>query len=530
MPDASFDAVIIGAGHNGMALGCYLAKSGWSVGIFEKRHEEGGGLCTEELTRPGFLHNVHSNYHTLVGVSPVYEDLKLFEHGLKYVHPPVQMGSVFADGTALTIHTDMNKTYESMARFSQKDADTWMRLYEEVKGFLDLLVGTLMFAPPITLNEITNALTVWGIEDKSEFLRARLRSMTINDFLSQHFENEKIKTMLAFHAAVCAYSTDVAGLAISFPLLAGKIDNWQCCIGGSHKLAHALWWTLLADSGVVHPAAPVEKILTAGGRAVGVQLLDGSEIEAKKLVASNVDVEQTFLKFLDGEIRDQDFLDRVKTCKHKDWSLFSVHLAMHEPPHYTAAAFDPDVDQAWVMNVGYESLEQLSADFASVRKGELTEPRLNCAVNSLFDPTDAPAGKYTGLIRQFAPFSVNGSEEEWEQVKREYAERCIEKWRAYAPNLGDDAIIEFAPYTPKEIADRLVNMVRGDWMLGEISPDNLLSERPFPALSQYRTPIKGLYMCGSTQHPHGYITFAPAYNALQVIADDYNLETWWKRI
>ncbi|RJP68046.1 MAG: NAD(P)/FAD-dependent oxidoreductase [Candidatus Abyssobacteria bacterium SURF_17] len=530
MADATFDAVIIGAGHNGLALGCYLAKSGWSVGIFEKRHEEGGGLCTEELTRPGFLHNVHSNYHTLVGVSPVYDDLNLFAHGLKYVHPPVQMGSVFSDGTALTIHKDMSKTYAAMARFSQKDADTWMRLYEEVKGFLDLLVGTLMFAPPINLNEITNALTVWGVEDKSEFLRARLRSMTINDFLNQHFENEKIKTMLAFHAAVCAYSNDVRGLAISFPLLAGKIDNWQCCIGGSHKLAHALWWTLLADGGVVYPASPVVKILTKNERAVGVKLQDGTEVEARKLVASNVDVEQTFLRFLDGDIRNKLFVDNVKDCKHKDWTLFSVHLAMNEPPQYLAADFDPDINQAWVMNAGYETLADLNDDFTRIRRGELVDPKLNCAVNSLFDPTDAPPGKYTGLLRQFAPFQLNGSEDEWDRVKVEYSERCIRKWREYAPNLDEDAIIAYAPYTPKEISDRLVNMVRGDWMLGDISPDNLLSERPFRALSQYRTPVKALYMCGSTQHPHGYITFAPAYNALQVIADDYGIDKWWKRV
>ena len=530
MADASFDAVIIGAGHNGLALGCYLAKCGWSVGIFERRYEEGGGLCTEELTRPGFLHNVHSNYHTLVGVSPVYEDLKLFDQGLQYAHPPVQMGSVFADGTALTIHRDMNKTHASMARFSQKDADTWIRLHEEVQGYLDLLVGTLMFAPPVELNDITRALAVWGIEDKSEFLRARLRTLSINDFLNEHFENDKIKAMLAFHATVCAYSNDVRGLAISFPLLAGKIDNWQCCLGGSHKLAHVLWWTLLADGGVVFPAAPVETILTRDGRAVGVRLQDGSEIDARRLVASNVDLEQTFLRFLDGQIADEAFLGNVRTCQHQDWSLFSVHLAMNEAPQYSAADFDPDVNQAWVMNVGYESLADLNDHLARVRRNELPDPKLNCAVNSLFDPTDAPPGKFTGLIRQIAPFRVNGSAEAWDQLKGDYAARCIEKWRTYAPNLNDSAIIEAAPYTPKEISDRLVNMVGGDWMLGEVAPDNLLADRPFSALSQYRTPVKGLYLCGSTQHPHGYITFAPAYNALQVIAEDYGLEKWWKRV
>lgn len=138
MPDATYDAIIIGAGHNGMALGAYLARSGWDVAIFEKRGEEGGGLCTEEITRPGFLHNVHCNYHTLVGVCPVYDDLELTSHGLRYVRPPVQMGSIFSDGTALTVHTDLDKTCASIARFSEKDAETFRQLYEESKGYLDM--------------------------------------------------------------------------------------------------------------------------------------------------------------------------------------------------------------------------------------------------------------------------------------------------------------------------------------------------------------------------------------------------------
>jgi len=116
MPAATFDAIIVGAGHNGLALAAYLAKAGWSVWVFEGRTEEGAGLCTEELTRPGFLHNVQANYHTLVGICPVYDDLELTSrHGLRYVQPPVQMASLFKDGTALVVHTDLDKTCESIA-------------------------------------------------------------------------------------------------------------------------------------------------------------------------------------------------------------------------------------------------------------------------------------------------------------------------------------------------------------------------------------------------------------------------------
>lgn len=529
MADATFDAVIIGAGHNGMALGTYLARAGWEVAIFEKRGEEGGGLCTEELTRPGFLHNVHANYHTLVGVCPVYEHLELEKHGLRYVRPPVQMGSVFSDGTALTVHTDLDKTCASIARFSQKDAETFRRLYEETKGYMDLILLTLMYSPPISMRDITKALVAWGVEEKAEFLSVHLRRMSINDFLDQHFENEKVKAHLAFHAALAGYSTDRRGLAVSFPLLVGKIDNWHVCIGGSHALAHALWEAFAHAGGRVFLKHGVAQILVEDGKAVGVKLEDGSVVRARHLVASSISLEQTFLQMIERERLSGSFIQEVERYPHMDWSFFSVHLAMSRAPQYRAADFDPDINQAWVINLGYDSPAQINQHWQDVRAGRLPDPRPNCAVNSLFDPTDAPDGYYTGLMRQFAPYSLaSGGPEAWEEMAEGYGRRCIEKWQEAAPNLKDGAILEWATYTPLDISRRIPNMVQGDWMSGLIDLDNMLDQRPFPELSQYRTPIGNLYMCGATQHPHGFVTFAPAYNALQIIAEDYGLERWWR--
>jgi phytoene dehydrogenase-like protein len=529
MSDATFDAVIIGAGHNGLALGTYLAKSGLDVAIFEKRAEEGGGLCTEELTRPGFLHNVHCNYHTLVGVSPVYRDLGLHEHGLRYVQPAVQMASVFSDDTALTVHTDLEKTCASIARFSQKDADTFRRLIEETKGYLDLILTTLMFSPPLSMNDITKALVAWGVEDKAEFLSVHLRRLSINQFLDQHFENDKVKAHLAFHASLAGYSTDRKGLATSFPLLVGKIDNWHVCVGGSHALAHALWETFGQAGGRVFLQHGVDRILVEDGKAVGLQLEDGSSVRARQLVASSINIEQTFLKMLDRSLLSDGFVEAVETTPHMDWSYFSVHLAMTRSPQYRAAEFDPDVDQAWVVNVGYDSPEAINQHWKAVRAGKLPDACPNAAVNSLFDPTDAPEGQYTGLLRHFAPYSLSpGGPEAWDQMAKDFAVRCIEKWQEAAPNLKDGAILDWATYTPLDIAQRIPNMVQGDWMGGLIDLKNMLDDRPFAELSQYQTPVKDLYMCGATQHPHGFITFAPAYNALQVIADDYALERWWR--
>ncbi len=532
MFDEEFDAIVIGAGHNGMALAGYLARSGWSVAVLERRTEEGGGLCTEELTEPNFLHNLHSNYHSLVGLSPVYDDLELEANGVDYAHPDVQMGSIFSDGTAITVHRDMEKTHRSFARFSQKDADTWLRLWEEVGGYMDLLVRTLMYAPPIALNDLTRALASWGVEEKSEFLSARLRSMSVAEFLDKHFENDRIKAMLAFHAAVCAYQPHVKGLAVTLPVLLGKISNWQLCKGGSHRLAHTLMRVIVKHGGRVYPQVPVEEIVVEGGRAVGVRVPDGF-VRAKKLVASSIDVNQTFETLLQPKHVPAKTLEGVAGVEYQDATLFNVHAALNGLPRYKAAEFDPDIDRAWILNVGFESLEDFRQEFDCVRSGRLPEvPRLNVAVNSLYDPTDAPAGKATGLIRVFAPHAlVDGGAEAWDERGREYGERCVERWASVCANWDDDALMRrFAVETPFDISRKMINYRFGDWMVGRIHPSNLLEHRPTEELAQYRTPVEGLYLCGASQHPHGYITFAPGYNCLGVIAEDHGLDKWWEEI
>ena len=405
MAKDTYDAIIIGAGHNGLTLGSYLARSGLEVLVLERRHEEGGGLCSEEVTQAGFVHNIHANYHTFVDMAPPVNDLDVRGHGIEYVRPDVQMASIFDDGTAITIHTDMEKTVASMARFNEEDAETFRRLHSEAHGFVDLLLGTLMYQPPLNVKELTKALGTFGVEDRSEFLSVKLRRESIDQFLNRHFKDDRIKAHLAFHGAVCSYTNDVKGLAIGYPLLIGKIDNWHLCLGGSHRLAHALWRDLAQHGGVMWSDAEVTNILVDGTRAVGVRMADGTEMHARKLVASTVSVEQTFLEFLDPKDVPEQLAHNVKTkIQHKDWSLFSVHLAMNTFPEYVAAEFDPDVNRAWVVNLGIDSPERLNQDWARLRRGELVEPQPNAAVNSIYDPTDAPPGCTTGLLRQFAPF------------------------------------------------------------------------------------------------------------------------------
>ncbi len=153
---------------------------------------------------------------------------------------------------------------------------------------------------------------------------------------------------------------------------------------------------------------------------------------------------------------------------------------------------------------------------------------MNVAVNSLYDPTDAPEGKATGLIRVFAPYALADSPPEaWDQRKAEYAERCIERWSSVCTKLE---VRRWAAESPLDLSRRMINYRFGDWMVGRIHPDNLLEHRPTDELADYRTPIKGLYMCGASQHPHGYITFAPGYNCAGVVADDFGFDKWWQQV
>jgi len=237
-------------------------------------------------------------------------------------------------------------------------------------------------------------------------------------------------------------------------------------------------------------------------------------------------------KFTCSEPGQQQIKDDVDRYRYQDGTLYSVHLALRRIPRYKAAAFDPDINRAWVLNLGYETLEDFNRDWADIRQGKAPEnPRLNVAVNSMFDPTDAPEGKATGLIRVFAPYRLGSAGSGgWESFKQVYMHRCIRRWQAYCEDFSDVDILEARPYTPLDISQKLTNMVEGDWMVGRIAEDNLLANRPSQSLSQYRTPVKGLYLCGSCTHPHGFITFGPGYNALQAIADDYDLEKWWIEI
>ena len=522
-----YDAIIIGGGHNGLILGNYLAKAGLKTLILERRLEIGGGLSTEEVTIPGFLHNLHSHFHDTINIMPCYKDLELEKFNARYYRPPVSAGIALKNGQAITMHADLEKTCASIARVSRKDARAYREMADNYGEFMESVVLPALFTQPQP--PASQATVLQGSPEGLDFLR--MGKLSPKDVADEYFENEHVKALILHQLPVPrGIVPDYHGLGTVIPLTVAQIEHSQLCIGGSHVLAHALWRAFFANGGMALGFHHVTRILVENGEARGVETLSGERFKANQLVASAVDLKQTFLELVGEENLEGEFLKKIKNFKLDEFSLFGVHLALNGPPVHTAAQFDPDVDMAFKLNIGLETPEDYQVLWSEIRSGKLPEHfGLYCSVPSLFDSNQAPKGKHAALIWQPVPYDLkDGGPEKWDEVKEEYMEACIAKWREYAPNLTDDNILGKFALSPLDIERKLYNMKSGGVFMGRMIQGQLEYFRPLPELAQFRTPVKNLYLCGSCCHPGGGIIGAPGFIAASVIAEDYNLNKWWE--
>ena len=518
----TYDVVIIGAGHNGLSLGCYLANAGLEVGVLERRVEFGGGLSTEEVTVPGFYHNLHSNFHGAMPFFPPYQDFDLESKGVTYFHPPANIGMPLRDGRALVLYVDELRSYEEIARFSRKDAEAWMELRGQIISHIEDIIG-VGFSPPVAAPELEDFL----IEELRGWFGQDVGNMSAVELVKSRFENPHVQALILFHMAVGGWDIRLPRLAILGLGFLGYITNWQLCRGGSHHLAHVLGTVLLSEGGELREHCHVAKIMLDDGKAVGVITADGTKIRARQAVVSTVDPEQTFLNMLSPADLPDGLAEKVEGIEYGHGDvLFGAHVAMKEPPKYSAAAFNPDINQTFNVNIGYETPEDLIEHYEEIDRDELPKtPRLEVGVNTLFDPSQAPKGMHTAVLWQFVPYEPGGSgPEAWDKLKGEYAERCVQAWREYAPNLTPDKILGVYGYTPYDITQKLINMRKGGFHCAAVTEDQAVFRRPIPELGEMRTPIPGLYVGGASAHPHGGIIAAPAYNCFQVLAKDLGIQ------
>ena len=526
-----YDGIMIGGGHNAMICCGYLAKAGLKMLLLERHLELGGGLDSHE-TQAGFWHNVHSNNHRGVCDLMWYKQLELAELGQEYVRLPVSVAMLLRDHRAILWYAnEPEKTAASIGRISAKDGKSFLEVNKKYGNMAREIFALEQFSPPMPFEKKK------AIFEQSEVGRQYLewQPYSINEVFSKFFENDAVRAMFVYLSIIRGFETDSPCLGFIAPAAVASGVHTQMAKNTTHSLAHTLHKMLIKNGAEVIEGQAVTKILMEDGRAMGVQINDGREFRARKFVASGINPNQTFLDMVGREHLDPGFVKTVEGFKYSNTTpLFTLHLALNESLYWKAAEYDPDVDKAWYMIAGVDGMSDIIDVYKDCADRRVARTlALLGGLPSQHDPIQAPPGKCTAFFWQPTPGNLSeeeGGPEHWDQVRDEFTERCVKHLAHYAKNLTPENIIEQFGQTPLDIERHLPNMVGGDIQVGELNGDQILDKRPFPECSQYRTPVKGLYLCGASTHPSGNITGAPGYNAAGVICRDLGMDPWWNPV
>ncbi|HEX2088629.1 MAG TPA: NAD(P)/FAD-dependent oxidoreductase [Actinomycetota bacterium] len=524
------DVIVVGGGHNGLTCACYLAKAGKRVLVLEARDVVGGGCATKEVAAPGFRHNFHSNFHGIIHMGPVYQDLELERYGATYVWPENQFAHVFPDGKALVCSRDLDQTVANIARFSKRDANTFRDVALQYREVLEQGMIPAMFSAPQAPSK-----DIAPLEESTEGL-GMLRHFfsSPNHVARDLFETPEVQTWIGFWVAQLAGTGDVFGLGANYPvMIAGSMQpyGWAICVGGSNNLAQAMAKFLTDHGGEIRLDAPVRRIEVSGGAATAIELNDGERLAVgEATVVSNLDPRHTFLELVGESELPASFAPAVKRWRYDVMSMFCVYLALDAPVRWKAAEWDPAVERCFAVSL-CESLDVLDDNASDCRLGiPPRQPGLFTVHPSLFDSSLAPEGKEACFCEQIAPYDLReGGPEAWEKEKWEYAEVVLDRWRPYlASGLEPEAVVGRYVSSPIDIERIMPSMKHGDWNHGEMSQDQLGIFRPFHEYPPYRTAFENVYMCGASTHPGGSIGGACGYNAANAIAEDRAISKWWK--
>jgi phytoene dehydrogenase-like protein len=517
-----YDSIIIGAGHNGLILQAYLGKAGLKTLCIERRHVAGGGLSTlEDPRHPGFLHNTHAFFQRAITAMPWYADLELERHGARYIEPELNVALLTRDGGALEWWTDIDRTVASFAEFSRRDADTLCRWQHEFVPILrDILIPESRTVP-VPPEERRAAL------ERSPAGRRLLAVSALSplEFVSQEFEHPTVKAGLLFFNGLREVDLRVKGFGHHIASLLASPAKAQMSRGGSAALARALEASVRENGGEIRLMTEPAGIIVEGGRAVGVETHDGELIRARQLVASSLNPMQTFADLLDEVLVPRTIREQVERFQYNLLApLFAVHLNLREPPRYAASAQRPHLAQAFMVIMGLDHIDQFQDIVRHHEAGTIPPTVMWGACPTLFDSSQAPAGRHTAFMWEKLPYRLRGDAANWDAAKDEHGRAMLALWRRHAPNLSD-AVLDSFTRSPRDVERELPNMREGDLLVGAFTNDQVGYHRPFRGAGAYRTHIPRLYLCGSSSHPGGNITGLPGYNAAHVILNDLGIST-----
>jgi phytoene dehydrogenase-like protein len=521
--ERSYDGIIIGAGHHGMILGSYLAKAGLDILLVDRRLRYGGGLSTEEVTLPGFYHNLHSINHFHISETPWFKDLNLDER-VTYITPRYELGQPHLDGTALVFGRDLEETLANVARFSKRDADTFREWNGRAEEITRRIFLPERYSEPLPQSQREALLSESAIG--RDFLAITRRQPF--DVVKELFENEHVQLLFLFKVSLfgtwlvdtISGTSPMGSVIRAFDLESG----YQLCQGGSFNLARGLMETFVSAGGRYQPQVDIDRILIEGGKAAGIALTDGRTVRARQFVASTLDVHQTFEKLVGRGQIPADFLKKIDAFQYTRWSLFGLHLAMNEPARLTAGAFDPNIHQTLKWSLGAETMEDLVAAHADVMAGRVPKiVQFGAGPLSVLDPIQAPPGKHTQYAWHVMPLNPDIGGRDYESFKEEFADRIVETFARYAPNMTRKNIVGRYIYTGREYVAEFPQMRNGDIFMGAFNAEQVMYNH-----FGYRTPIPNLYMSGSSGHPGGAISGGAGYITAGIIARELGIKPWWR--
>ena len=521
-----YDAIIIGAGHNGLTNAAYLAKAGLNVLVVEKNEYIGGAAVTREM-HDGWFYSSCSYVCSMMRQS-IHRDLNLTKHGLVLV--PYLGTVVFADnGDTMVSYNSEEAEYNQLRRRSPHDADAMFRFQADLARYAQLIRKTLLRTPPDPTSfrprDIKELLWLakefWSLVEKELYEYIRFFTMSAADFLDDYFEDDLIKAAMAspgvIGTALGVYSPGSAYILLHHVMgdVDGNIGAWGLARGGMGAISHAIASALTEHGGEIRTNAGVDKITVKNGKAVGVVLDNGDELHAD-IVVSNMDAKRTFTQCMDKNDLPPGIYDKAKNFKIRG-SSGKVNIALSGLPKFNNVPDNRYINRGGQGFVG--SMETMERAYDCWKHGRWSEdPFIESVIPSAWDPTVAPPGQHwmSNFVQYCPPVLADGP---WTPEKRDaFGQTVINKIERYSPGFKD-LIVHMEVRTPHEI-EAEVGLTEGNIFQGELTIDQLLFNRPFPGYAQYRMPIKNMYMCGSSTHPGGGVSSACGANAAREILID----------
>jgi beta-carotene ketolase (CrtO type) len=544
LADKIYDAIVLGGGHHGLIVACYLQRAGMKTAIVERQSKLGGSVTSEEGPLPGFLLNECAHW-TRFYSHPAYSDFHLREKGLEYIFPEQSEAMVFDNDTCLVGYSAMRvvdpltgraefsdentrKTLNQIARFSKNDASTAEELLRRYLARWRTAFGKYRFSPP----------TPWGVKNELEKLCDDPKDgidpvyhyMTCQQLAYDIFESEELRTLFirgAMTSTGCS-PDDVLGPYVFIHTI-GLVLSWEpaaIAVGGSQKITNSLTQAFTEMGGEYFVNSEANKLIIEGDKATGVRLKDRSEIKAKELIVSDLSAEQTICQLIGEDYVSPKIMRRVKNIRHDRHNVIWANFAVNELPKYKAASFNPDCGLQPRLYIGPRNADYMATRYGAeiLTNGIASRLFLFTGADTMWDRSRAPEGKHLIGVEEFAAPARRFSPSEWEFIRNEFATRIVEQWGEYAPNMTRDNVIASRVVTPYDIQNRHINMPEGSIAVG----DMLLSQqdrfRPTPELSNYRTPIKNFYLCSAAAHSGVGTGRGSGYCCYQTVAGDFGLK------